>query len=160
MSCYKMKRFFDPRIKCRGSLVVEASLVLPVVLGVLVFLIFAGFYVHDRCIVAACSEETAVWLAHEKAVNGEKARLDASSVSGQFSADKELFLDPVYSGAVGNDVTVNAEALAPGPSGIVRQAFSGGIWQCRVEAKASVLCAEDTIRKTRVLLEWKDEITE
>ena len=160
MDFFRTKSICDRGIKLRGSYVVEASLVFPAVLGVLVFMIFAGFYVHDRCIVAACSEESAVWLAHEKAVNGRNARLDVSSVSGLFSADKELFLDPVFSGSADSDVTISAEASAAGPSGMIRQVFSGGIWQCRVEAKASVLCAEDTIRKTRVLLEWKDEITE
>ncbi|MCR5733419.1 MAG: pilus assembly protein [Lachnospiraceae bacterium] len=67
------KKSFNP--KKRGSLTIELSLLIPLILGTIVLILFLGFYMHDRCIMTkAChlaslraGSETSESLSREKA---------------------------------------------------------------------------------------------
>ena len=43
--------YLDDFMKKKGSLTVELSLIMPLVLGVLILIIFLSFYLHDTCAI-------------------------------------------------------------------------------------------------------------
>lgn len=47
--------------KLKGSFTIEASFIIPIVIGVIVILLYLIFYVHDRCYLAAQAYQEAIW---------------------------------------------------------------------------------------------------
>ena len=42
-------------VKKRGSFTIEATLLMPFIIGVLVFIIYMAFYTHDRAVLTKCA---------------------------------------------------------------------------------------------------------
>lgn len=61
---------------CRGSFTVEASLLMPLVIAVFLFIIYLGFYLHDACVLRQNA-----YLISQKA--GQISQRDAGQVRGR-----------------------------------------------------------------------------
>ena len=49
-------------MRYKGSFTIEAALIMPIILGIIVLFIYASMYAHDRCVLeyAAQSEESVI----------------------------------------------------------------------------------------------------
>ena len=76
----------------RGSVTVEASLLMAVVIPLLTALIYLGFYLHDRAYIQNAVRETAVCMAMEKDVDkdaGKRGVLWIKSLNEDVSVEKD-----------------------------------------------------------------------
>ncbi|MCR5107143.1 MAG: pilus assembly protein [Lachnospiraceae bacterium] len=106
-----MKKYiFDKKNKKNGSMTIELSLLMPVILGVLIFIIFLGFYLHDRCILTkACyyaamkgSEQTDddnAYIVSEEALN----EVINNRLIGKWESRESIYVDE-------EKITVSLEA--------------------------------------------------
>ncbi|MCR5686653.1 MAG: pilus assembly protein [Lachnospiraceae bacterium] len=66
--------------RAEGSFTIEASLIMPMILGIIVMLIYFAMAAHDRCVI-----EHVCCLASSEAAGGEKSDEEAAAL-----ADEEL----------------------------------------------------------------------
>ena len=100
----------DRGFKGRGSLTVEAALIMPVIMGVIVMFIYIAMYCHDKCAL-----EYACHVASAKAVYSADPQEEAERVYGQ-TISGCLILDWDTDISVHTDattVTTDVRATAP-----------------------------------------------
>ena len=143
----------------QASFTVEAALVMPLVLGVIVFLLFAGFSLHDRCVMKSCSQEAAFLLAHERSFRTPETT-EEEAVRTFLGEKLWFYRDIAVSAGDGNTVRVSLSAVRGSPGvPTLSMVLPGALWNCETEAAAPVLDASSVIRKTRMVFEWKDILT-
>lgn len=97
-------------IRKRGSFTVEAALIMPVILGVIVTFIYIAMFCHDRCVI-----EYACLVSSAKAAYDEFPEITAAVVSEQ-NMDSFLILDwntGIYTDFDDKTVTTRIEATCP-----------------------------------------------
>jgi len=53
-------------MKMKGSLTIEAALLMPFVLATMIILIYLAFYLHDQAVLTSCAYEAAIMGSHEQ----------------------------------------------------------------------------------------------
>ena len=53
-------------MRYKGSFTVEAALIMPVVLGVIVLFLYMAMFLHDRCVVQYACQQTALEAVYEE----------------------------------------------------------------------------------------------
>ena len=111
-------------IRKRGSFTVEAALIMPVILGVIVTFIYIAMFCHDRCVI-----EYSCRVASAKAVYDTDPELTAATVSEQYM-DRFLILD--WDTGIDTDyddetVTTRVEATCP----VINRTFIHRAWAYR-----------------------------
>lgn len=143
-----------------GSLTVEAAFVMPMVLGVVVFLMYLGFFIHDRCILAACGREAACFGAYTRVCGNARSPDEVAAADDEFLGGK-LFM---FSGSeiraeVSDPVEVTARAIRGIPQiPTLRQLLDAPGISLETEAHASGMWPEEILRKSRALIEWGEVI--
>lgn len=56
----------------KGSITIEAAVIVPIILGVFVVIVWVLFYYHDKNVIAAVSHETVVLMCQEHDVDAEQ----------------------------------------------------------------------------------------
>ena len=75
-------------MRCKGSLTVEAALIMPVVLGVIVLFLYMAMYLHDRCAIQYVCQQAALEAVYREG--------DFEAFAGEFAdneLEKKLILD-------------------------------------------------------------------
>ena len=111
-------------IRTRGSFTVEAALLMPVILGVIVTFMYIAMFCHDRCVI-----EYSCRVSSAKAVYDTDPELTAATVSEQYM-DRFLILD--WDTGIDTDyddeiVTTRVEATCP----VINRTFIHRAWAYR-----------------------------
>lgn len=136
-----------------GSYTVEASLIFPFIMGVIVFIIYISFFLHDRSVMKSC--------AYQAALKGSMIRTSVADMekearkAAEYNIDGLLLMTDGLQTSVsvsGKDVTVSYSGTLRIPQGPLYMAIAGtdGI-EVRGEASASQKDAIEFIRKTRAI---------
>ena len=142
-----------------GSMTIEAVVVVSLTIGVLMAVMFGGFYLHDRCVLSGVSYEAAVWGAGRMRINdrqGAGETGDAAAVLG--SGTCHFFRETVYDAEeTRSKVSVTAEAgrTLPG-EGVLMQVLSDRIWRESVGTECSCISPEQLIRRCRAVMERRE----
>lgn len=66
--------------RLRGSIIIEASFVMPVVLLVIIFVINCAFFMYDRCVILGCMEEYVSSYSLEYRINKNEADIKTNRI--------------------------------------------------------------------------------
>ena len=142
-----------------GSFTVEATLLMAILLPMLLGLMFAGFYLHDRVRMRGAAGESAalfVCMGTDPA-RGEKAAAAAKSLSGSGA----MWMRNVKAGCEAGEleITVSMTGTFPFPV-FTRDFLTSGTRQCREEVKRKAYEPASLIRKVRGVEAFADRITD
>lgn len=144
---------------CRGSLAVEAAFIVPLVIGVIIFIIYIGFFVYNRTVLAGLAGEVVFWGSHALQ-NGQSVDSDDLNSAFHIFGDERLMLvsSAEFSGKTGNNMSCMIEGLIL-PDTVFWLPFSDHEREARirVSAECTVRHPETVIRRTRRIIELKDE---
>ena len=96
--------------ECRGSFTVEAALLMPFLLLVVMGIIYFSFYLHDRCVLQVFAERGAVYLTNalDEGTIGERivTETEKTKIISQIAtlAKKQLFLGKEVTGVWENTI--------------------------------------------------------
>ncbi|MCR5775602.1 MAG: pilus assembly protein [Lachnospiraceae bacterium] len=114
------------KIRLKGSYTVEAALIFPFIMGVIVFIIFISFYLHDRAVMESCAYQAALKGSLERKDIGEmekEARKAAEyNISGLLLATEDLSTEV---GIEGKRVTVRYSGVLRIPQGALFMRIAG-----------------------------------
>ena len=137
----------------KGSYTIEAALIFPFIMGVIVFIIYISFFLHDRAVMKSCAYQAALKasLIRTGASDMEREALKAAeyNISGLLLATEGLDTRVSVSG---KEVIVSYSGTLRIPQGALFMRISGtdGI-VVSGEGRASQKDAIEFIRKCRVL---------
>lgn len=104
----------------KGSYTVEAALIFPFIMTVIVFLIYISFFLHDRAVMSSCAYQAALKasLVRTSPDDMEKAAIKAAaySIEGLLLATDEVKTDVKVSG---KKVTVSYSGTLKIPQSIL-----------------------------------------
>ena len=137
--------------KADGSATVETALVMPVVLGVIVFLLCMGFFVHDRIVLEGAAMEAAVRMTVYEKIPHMKQEMSGEEITQEILRNKLFLTDgadaDVSSGAKKACVRLDSRIRLPAVP-TLRQVFPGRTFTCAASCTMSVPMQEDIMRKT------------
>ena len=139
----------DPARAADGYFTVEASLVIPVVLCVILMLMYLSFYLYDRCILA---QDCYVLSYRQSIEKGDADRAGEGAAREQFG--QKLFmlhkLETGYSG--GGAIRVHASAAMEAPVFLPDFLRGQRKWSLAAEEKARKTDPPKDYRRVRRLL--------
>ena len=154
----KKRKFNNVIEQKNGYMTVEAVFVMIIVIAVIVFIIYSGFFLCDRCVIAGASYEGSVWGANKKTVQGKVS-------AGEMSEEAKKHAATIFFGNVSfNDstslektrVSVNtSRKLFSAP--LLDQILTDLNWNLSVEAKCYCPDKERIIRITKFIIQSKDK---
>lgn len=102
------------RIRVKGSYTVEASLIFPFIMGVVVFIIYISFFLHDRAVMKSC--------AYQAALKGSLIRTSTSDMAQEARKAAEYNIDGLLLVTEGlkTDVSVSGKEITVSYSGTLR----------------------------------------
>ena len=140
----KMKKRVKSRGCLKGSLTVEMSFLMPMILFLIMGCILAAFYYHDKLILTGAAYETAVAGSTEAVrrqgdgLETARERLAGENVNYSVNGSKR-------------EITVNYEEY-------VKYPFAGLQWHIQGNAKSKVIRPVSFIGKVRSVRKWKEEL--
>lgn len=136
-----------------GSFTVETALVMIPVLGVICAILFAGFFLHDRCVLAGAAYETAVWGAHRERLEDPGVNLALAAES--FAGGKTIAATVTGGGGSVGRGSVHGEVTAsiriPGTAVLTRLLHTHS-YELHAQADCPCPDREEIIRTTRELM--------
>ena len=136
----------------KGSYTIEAALIFPFIMGVIVFIIYISFFLHDMAVMKSCAYQAALkgslirTSTEDMAAEARKAA--AYDIEGLLLATTDLHTDV---GVSGKEITVSYSGDLRIPQGILFMKITGtDCITVKGEAKASQKDAIEFIRKTRM----------
>ena len=108
------------RKKLRGSYTVEASLIFPFILTVIVFIIFISAFLHDRAVMSSCAYQAALRASLVRTGDGDMKK--AAERAAAYNIEGLLFMTGDVKTAVtvkGDEVTVTYEGTLGIPRNIL-----------------------------------------
>ena len=135
----------------KGSFTVEASLIFPFIMGVIVFLIYMSFFLHDRSVMKSCAYQAALKGSLIRTsvadMEAEARKAAVYDIDGLLLATGDLKTEVSVSG---KDVTVSYSGNLRVPRGILFMKIAG-TENIPVEGKATAgqKDAIEFIRKCR-----------
>ncbi|MBO5550729.1 MAG: pilus assembly protein [Lachnospiraceae bacterium] len=137
----------------KASYTVEAALIFPFIMGVMVFIIYISFYLHDRAVMKSCAYQAALKgsliRSSTSAMENEARKAAEYNIEGLLLATDGLSTEIRISG---KEITVSYSGSLRIPQGILFMKLSGTeSMEVRGEARASQKDAIEFIRKTRSL---------
>lgn len=141
------------RRRVRGSYTVEAALVFPFIMGVIVFIIYVSFFLHDRAVMKSCAYQAALkgsLIRTGEADAMREARKAAEyNIEGLLLATEGLDTKAEVSG---KEVTVKYSGSLTIPRGILFMEITGTDHiSVEGEGHAFQKDAIEFIRKTRMV---------
>lgn len=112
-----MKRYWNK--KAEGYFTIEAALLLPLVIMLIVFMIFLSFYCYDRCILEQCAYAAALRGSSNRFLSNEDAYEEALQAAESLT-DRKLYaikLKNIMVRVSGFTVTVSYECEVNMPIG-------------------------------------------
>ena len=88
--------------KVRGSMTVEATVIIPLILGMVMCLFFVLFYYHDKNVISAIAHETVVY-----ACRGDEISIEETENYFQERIGEKLLLFP----GVYTDISIEQDVL-------------------------------------------------
>ena len=109
------------RTKAEGSFTIEAALIMPVILGVIVMFLYAAMFCHDRCVI-----EYVTHIACQRAAYEEERVIETANEYIQENLPQMLILDwDTTVNTVNRDDSIDVEVRAQTPvfgSGCIHRA--------------------------------------
>ena len=133
----------------KGILTIELSLLMPLILGVFIFLIFTSFYLHDRCII-----EKSCYIG---SLRGSECAIEGSRDKRAKEAIDEFIPDRLLGKwDLSHDINVTEETVEVtingsmgGNSGLLCNLIPGRIYGFSTGSKAYILNESEYIRKNK-----------
>ena len=129
----------------------ETALVMPVVLGVIVFLLCMGFFVHDRIVLEGAAMEAAVRMTIYEKIPGMKQEMSGEEITQEILKNKLFLTDgadaDVSSGTGKTSVRLDGRIRIPSVPAL-SQVFVRRFFTCTASCSMSVPRHEDVMRKT------------
>lgn len=146
----------------RGSATIEASLVVPICIGVIVFIILAGFYMHDRTIIQGTLGEVSS-IAEIKNRIGEKIN-DADikeyfndRIKGKVLYTKSINVKSIISE---KEIIINGEFdVLFGKIPLLSQILKSKTVKTNIKSQRGITSPEDNIRNTNAIKEGVADIS-
>lgn len=139
------------RMAVKGYMTLEAAFIMPWVIFIFVFLIYASFYLYDKCVLFQDSYTLCVRGSVQKEEDGAVKYINAN-MSRQFG--KKYFGTNEVQGNVeqhGQEVRVYASCSVQMPfTHFMAMAKAGG-WQIQTKAAAAVINPTKVIRRCRMI---------
>ena len=90
----------------KGSYTIEASLLLPMILSIIVILIFLSFYIHDRCILYS--------IAYTAALRGSQVQSDEKKIFKEVEESSNELLESklLITKNINTDIKISAKDIA------------------------------------------------
>ncbi len=146
----------------KGSYTIEAALIFPFIMGVIVFLIYMSFFLHDRAVMKSCAYQAALKgsLIRTSAddMKTEASKAAAYNIEGLLLATEDLKTEV---NVHGTELTVSYSGKLNIPSGLIFMNIAG-IEDITVEGSAHA-CQKDAIefiRKCRIAENVINKVTD
>lgn len=141
----------DDRImKKRGSYTIEAALLMPLILGSIVFIIYAAYYTHDRAVLQKCAYIAALRGSQIRIGDGETCTIakenSSQLIQGKLLGSWEL---TDIAETEQDRVRVVYEGYMQIPKGVLMNLLQQGHWHVRKEAVAMRIDEPVYIRSCR-----------
>ncbi|MBQ4482848.1 MAG: pilus assembly protein [Lachnospiraceae bacterium] len=139
--------------RVEGSYTIEAALIFPFIMGVIVFIIYISFFLHDRAVMKSCAYQAALKgsliRTGEADAKKEAERAAAYNIDGLLLATSGVSHEVFVSG---KEITVKYSGSLSIPQGILFMKISGtDSIAVAGEGSASIKDAIEFIRKTRTI---------
>ncbi len=114
------------KIKLKGSYTVEASLLFPFILSVIVFIMYMSFFLHDRCVMNQSAYQAALRASRVK-TGDNKVMSTAERAAGELMEKTVLATSGVTHSIdiSGSEVKVRYEGILRIPAGTLFMRISG-----------------------------------
>ena len=142
-----------------GSFTVEAALLMSILLPMLLGLMFAGFYIHDRVRMRGAAGETAALFV----CMGTDPSRDAKAVKAAdaLSGAGAMWMRNVKAHCETDDLNISVSMSGTFPFPVfTRDYFSTGTRPCSEEVQRKAYAPAGLIRKVRGVKAFVDRITE
>lgn len=135
----------------KGYMTLEASLIMPWVIFIFVFLIYASFYLYDKCVLFQDAYTLCMRGSISKEEDGALNYINAH-MDGQFGK-KYFGTDKVQGSAErhGDEVKVYAECSVRIPFNHFMVTGGAGGWRIQAEAEAKIINPVKLIRRCRMV---------
>ena len=100
--------------RLKGSYTIEAALIFPFIMGVIVFIIYISFFLHDRAVMKSC--------AYQAALKGSLIRTNGSDMEAEARKAAEYNIEGLLLATTGltTDVSVSGKKVTVSYSGSLR----------------------------------------
>ncbi len=148
--------------RLKASYTIEAALIFPFIMGVIVFIIYMSFFLHDKAVMKSCAYQAALKasLIRTTPSDMEKEALKAAeyNISGLLLATQDL---KTQANVTGKTVTVSYSGSLRIPQGILFMKIAG-TEKITVEGDGMAYQKDaiEFIRQCRAAESIKDTITE
>ncbi|MBQ9359559.1 MAG: pilus assembly protein [Lachnospiraceae bacterium] len=139
------------RTRLKASYTIEASLIFPFIMGVIVFIIYISFFLHDRAVMKSC--------AYQAALKGSLVRTSISDMAAEARKAAEYNIEGLLLmteglqtdvSVSGKEVTVSYSGTLRIPQGILFMNIAGTEYiAVKGEGRASQKDAIEFIRRCR-----------
>jgi len=148
-------------IRSKGSLTVEAAFIMPLVIAAVLFVMYVGFFLHDRTILAGLASETAFWGEHAWQAGEQVDESTMDSAYKAFAGNK-MFLtkNVIFYGEIHNnkvEVRLTADSSCGWPFPFLTVALDD---KTTVFSECPAWQPEKIIRETRRIMDIKEDLTE
>lgn len=139
------------RKTAKGYMTLEASVIMPWVIFIFVFLIYMSFYLYDKCVLFQDAYALCLRGSIQKEEDGAVNYIN-THMSGQFG--KKYFGTNNVQGSVercGQEIKVYAACNVKMPFNHFMTMAKAGGWQIQTEARAKIINPTKVIRRCRMI---------
>lgn len=116
-----------------GYMTVEASLIMPIVLLVICFVIYAGFYQHDRCIMEQAAYRAALRGSSLYGADKEEKYRAAEDTLKELTKDCFAAMNASYEIVMKDRLTITSEGTLKIPLSGLARLVGAGEWTAEKE---------------------------
>ncbi len=114
------------KIRFEGSYTVEAALLFPFILSVIVFIIYLSFFLHDRCVMNQSAYQAALRASRIK--TGDNKVMGTAQRAAKELMEKTVLATQNVTHSVdisGSEITVRYEGVLQIPAGVLFMKIAG-----------------------------------
>lgn len=140
-----------PQGFCQGSLTVEATCLMGIILWVVTIVLFLFFHVHSRAYLTCAAYESALCGSLAGQVEGEMQALNEAGIRSEILCWGRVFGAREVTPSVNLAPTLTGLDVAVGYEGLTQPLFGMAPWSIEVEAKVGILYPVKWIRNAKAV---------
>lgn len=118
-----------------GYMTVEASLIMPFVLAVIFFIIYAGFYQHDRCVMEQAAYRAALRGSSLYGADKEEKYCAVENTLEELTKDCFAAMDTSYEVVMRDQLVISSEGTLKIPLSGLARLVGAGEWTTEKETE-------------------------
>ncbi|MBQ9135937.1 MAG: pilus assembly protein [Lachnospiraceae bacterium] len=145
------------RLSPEGYMTVEATLIMPIVLYVCIFIIYSGFFLYDRCVMKMDAYRAVLRASSIYRQDSQAVYNMAWDTLDNLTGEKYIATDHQYEVAVQGKVQVRICGQVEMPFGGIEEMTGVSVWSIEETAESDCISPVLFIRTCRRLTEAPEE---